>query len=171
MGTLVTEQVNVGVNVMTESVNFTVNSVFRGVLRIAHTRGLKPDYMIQKREVIENGLFIWLGEQKLVALHLEIFVGGVAIERFDMEFKYRADADRNIRKLDVSGLEEFCRRLPVLPAGVDYRVVVTTADGASDVPGWTPTGLMPLDITNECGLSDFGFGHIGTNLVYRGGRW
>jgi len=171
MGTLVTEQVNVGVNVMTESVNFTVNSTFQGMLRLAHARGLKPDHIIEKRERIENGLFTWLGEQSLLALHLEVFLGDVALERFDLEFKYRAEADRNIRKPDISKLEEFCKRLPRLPDGIDYRVVVTTTDEASDVPGWSPTDLFPLDVTNECGLSEFGFGNIGTNLVYRGGRW
>jgi len=173
MGTLVSEKVDIGVNVLEQSVTGTANWVFQLALKIASLRGLSPDHIVGKREIIEKGLFTWLAEQTLEGISIEIFDArrNDAFERFDFIFTYRAEADTTVRNPDVSRVEEFCRTLRKLPAGTTYRVVVSVGAGATVIEGWCVDEFLPLDVTNEQLLSDHGFGVIGTQVTYRGGAW
>ena len=173
MGTLVSEKVDIGVNVLERSVTATANWVFQLALRVAKLRGLSPDSLIGKRQIIEDGLFTWLAEQTLEGISIEILdsKGEDAFERFDFEFTYRAEADLAVRNPNIAKLEEFCRTLRELPSGVEYRMVVSTASGATKVEGWYPYEFRPLHVDTEQLLSDHGFGNVGTKLIYRGGAW
>jgi hypothetical protein len=170
MGTLVSQEVNVSVNVMERSVTASTNWVMQLVFRIINLRGLSPEHLISKREIIEKGVYVWLAEQKLEGISLEISApdGTEAIERFDFQFSYQANPDLSVRDPNIARLEEFCRKLETLPSDSRYVVVVHTASGATEISGWYPYSPLPLNATTEVHLSDHGYGHIGTNLVYRG---
>ena len=171
MGTLVSERVDVSVNVMERSVTATSNWVFQLLLRIASLRGLPADYLLDKRQIVETGLFAWLAEQTLEGFSVEIWNpdSDEAIERFDFEFNYRAEADTKVRNPNMAKLEEFCHTLRGLPSNAQYRILVSTAPGATQVEGWYPGEFKPLHVDHEEQLSDHGFGFVGTKLVYRGG--
>jgi hypothetical protein len=170
MGTLVSEKVEIAVNVMQRSVNATANWLFQMAFKIANLRRLSPDYLIQKREIIESGLFVWLAEQKLEGLSIEIFDPNRndAQERFDFHFEYHSSPDPTVREPNIARLEEFCRRLEALPPGMEYRVVVAVGPNASEVPGWYDYQFRPLLAARNEQLSDYGYGHIETHLIYRG---
>ncbi len=172
MDTLVSERVDITVNIREQSITATANWVFQLALRIVDRRGLRPDYLIAKRQIIENGLFAWLAEQTLEGLSIEIFAPDreEAIERFDFAFSYRAEADTTVRNPNMAQFDEFCRTLAQLPANAQYRILATTAPGACQVEGWYPGTFKPLRIERQETLSDHGFGLVGTTLVYRGGR-
>jgi len=167
---LVSEQVNIAVNVMQRSVNATANWLFQMALKVANLRGLSPEYLIKKREIIENGLFVWLAERTLEGISIEVFDSSRedAHERFDFYFTYHSSPDPNVREPNIARLEEFCRTLEALPPGMEYRVVVSIGPNASEVPGWYDYEFRPLVGAREERLSDHGFGHISTHLIYRG---
>jgi len=172
MAILVSDKVEIDVNVMQRSVIATANWLFQVALKVANLRGLPPDYLINKREIIEKGIFVWLAEKKLESISIEVSdpQRGEAIERFDFHFTYRSDPDSAVREPNITRLEKFCHTLEALPPGAEYKVVVGTGDSATEVPGWYPYEFRPLNVTRQEQLSDHGFGHIGTTLIYRGGR-
>jgi hypothetical protein len=173
MGTLVSQNVEVGVNVLGQSVTGTTNWVFQLLLKATNLRDLAPDHLLDRREIIEKGLFTWLAEQTLEVISLEIFEPGRedALERFDHVFSYLAEPDMTVRNPDIAEVEAFCSTLQRLPASAQYRIAVSVRDGATVVEGWREGALRPLSVTKEQRLSDHGYGVIGTQFVYRGGAW
>lgn len=173
MGALLKQKVDVSVNVMQKSVTFMVNTLFNLMFRITNARGLRPDYITANREIIENGFFIWLSEQTLESLHLEIISpdSSRALERWDVSFDYSAEPDPEVRKLPVEEIAAIRNRLRSLPRGTYYRIVVHTKPEASKVEGWHPTMMKPFAMAREEAFPEWGYGHIGGKLFYREGKW
>ena len=163
----------VEVNPIAASTTYTVNMVFRALLEIARGRGLSSAYLTDRHESIEEGLYIWLSECSLLKVFFEVSLphSDNALEVFELSFEYITDGDRELEKPNVERLRQFCRQLQALPPGAEYRTVVRTETWASDVPGWRPTHLKEIDVETEENLAGFGYGAIGTTLVYRGASW
>lgn len=163
----------VGVDLLTASVNFTVNMVFKGLLEIVRERGLSLYYLTNERECIEKGLFVWLSEESLQFLLLEVSrpESDKALEVFQFDFIYHTDPLQEVEKLNVEKLREFCRKLRTLPEGVSYQVKVNLESWASEVPGWGPCEFKELNEAEKAILDSWGYGDIGTSLVYLGSEW
>jgi len=122
---------------------------------------------------IERGIQTWLGEQKLLSAHYEIYDPETdkAYERCQIDLTYIIDAREEVVKPPIEELDALLRKLPKLPPGAKLRIVVTKAPGASEVEGWYPTTLRPFvggsteDIT--VGDNAHGFGHIWGRVVYK----
>ncbi|HXE74702.1 MAG TPA: hypothetical protein VNN18_03555 [Candidatus Xenobia bacterium] len=170
MATLVKEKVSVDVDILQRSVTYTVNTVFQTMFKVVGGRGLPSDYLIERRKVIEDGLFTWLTEQALFSLHVEVFKRGEnkCIERWDFEFVYRAEPDEKVGRPPLEELEQFMSKLKSLPAGAQYGLLANLKAGYTEVPGWSPRELMELEATDEQRLNAWGYGNIGTTLIYRG---
>ena len=76
MSTNVRQSTDVIVNVAERSVVYIANSLFQMFFRIAAERRLSPSYITEDREIIESGLFSWLGERSLQRAYLEVFLPG-----------------------------------------------------------------------------------------------
>ena len=163
----------VEVDLLTASTTYTVNMVFRALLEIARGRGLSSAYLTDRHESIEEGLYIWLSENSLLKVHLEVSLthSEKALERFELAFEYVTDAKMELEKPNVERLRDFCRQLQTLPPGAEYRMLVSLERWASEVPGWTPSYFKELDADTETSITSFGYGAIGTTLVYRGASW
>jgi hypothetical protein len=170
MNTTVRQSTNVTVNTIERSVTYTVNTVFQLVFRIANARGLKPDYVLRNREIIENGLFTWTSEQSLQEIFLEVYLPGdrEAIERWDFQIHYQASASNEVTPPALEQLAQFCSKLEKLPARAEYCVVVQTSPGATDVPGWHPTKLRELHDNASTKLEGWGYGNVRVGFTYRG---
>jgi hypothetical protein len=144
--------------------------------RIENGRGL-GGYMCQNLECIERGFKTWLGEQKLLSAHYEIYDPSTdkAYERCQIDLHYITDANEQVVKPPIEQLETLLKTLDRLPPGAQLRVVAMRAPGASIVEGWYPTELKPFfggsseDI--HVGDTDHGFGHIWGRICYRVGKW
>ncbi|MBM4017137.1 MAG: hypothetical protein FJ288_02225 [Planctomycetes bacterium] len=171
MASRVRQSTGTKVNVSQQSVTFTVNSIVRVAHRIAYARHLPPDYMIAHREDIDRGLGVWVAEQTLRRLILEVFVEGEdhALERYDFDFEFTARGGEEARDPPVSEIENFCKQLDRLPEGATYRVVVQTAPDATPVPNWFATTTRQLVEAASMTFEAWGLGAVGTCLTYRGG--
>jgi hypothetical protein len=174
----------VGVKTWARATNYVANEVFRVWFIILSQRGLANADLLQKREVLNNGIYTWLATHHLKKAILEIYQpsSSEAVERWDMEFTY---ADPNVE--DVSneeGVDEiwktyldemttFMARMNALPSGTIYRVVVDLEDEVDGMPpppvdGWGSTTLRNADhlqqqrfgenIISTGGLIDVGMG-------------
>ena len=173
MSTMTEQKVNVSVNLMEKSVTYMSNTLFQIKFKIAQGRGLSPDYLVQNREILENGFFAWLSEQTLLSVHFEVIApdGSKALERWDLSFDYRADPDETVEKPPVQQIEEACRKLRSLPPGTNYRILVETKPEASEVQGWHETEFLPFAEKSNQEFSNWGYGHIFGKLWYREGTW
>lgn len=170
MATLVKERVSIDVDILQRSVTYTVNTVFQMIFKAISGRKLPADYLIRNRKVIEDGLFTWLTEQTLTSLHIQVFKAGgeTCIERWDFEFDYRAEPEQEVVRPPAEDLEDFLRRLKSLPSGTEYNVLANLKQGSTEVPGWSPSDFMDLQTANENRFKVWGYGSIGTTLVYKG---
>jgi hypothetical protein len=167
-----TTKLKIGVNLLEKSTIYTSNCITQLGYRIENGRRL-PGYMQANQEWIERGIQTWLGEQKLLSAHYEIYDPATdkAYERCQIDLTYIFDAREEVVKPPIEELDALLRKLPKLPPGAKIRIVVTKAPGASDVKGWYKTELRPFvggsteDIT--VGDNAHGFGHIWGRVVYK----
>jgi len=169
MSVIARQATNVTVSTVERTATYVTNTVVQGLLRIVGGRHLDAGYLAQNREVIEQGLFVWVAEQTLQEVHLEVYIPGqdAAIERWDFTFTYTNVGGSSPTSPPVAQLGEVCARLRDLPPGVEYRVVVYTAPGATKVPGWEPTELRQLNQAAEQHLEGWGHGTAAVRLTYR----
>ena len=169
----VTTIARVQVDLVTASITYTINMVFKVLLEVARERGLSSTYLMDRYKSIEDALRIWMSENSLLKIFFEVSLphSDEAMEMFELTFEYVTDGDKEVEKPNVEKLREFCRQLQALPPGAEYRTVVRTEEWASDVPGWEPTQLKELDADTETSVTSFGYGAIGTTMVYRGSTW
>jgi hypothetical protein len=131
--------------------------------------------MARNHEIIERGFRTWLTEEKLQKVHFELYdpdsdhayeVGVVSLE-------YIADPREEVVKPPIDELEKLFQKLRKLPPGAKFRVVVTTAPGASEVEGWYPTTLRPLlgGVKEDIEVGSHGFGHVSGKTRYLIGNW
>ena len=173
MTTLVKNKVQVQANIFNQSKNLVVNSVMEMALEIAHKRNLDPFYLLSRRKIIEEGMYVWLHEKMLQEIMLEVSLSGSgsALERYDFIFEYHDTPDLDVHQAPTPELGRFCETLKSLPPGSSYRILARVAPGAKEVPGWRPTTLKDLKPTTEQRLGDVGYGHIAGQVFYRGGTW
>lgn len=171
MSTVAKQATEIAVNTVQKSVTYIANTMFQVFIRITSERHLGPGYITQNREIIENGLFVWLAEQTLEWACLEVFCPGIdqALERWDFQFSYVHTVQTELDRPPINGMTELCQKLRSLPTHAKYRIVVTTARGATEVPGWSPTKLRDLDESESQELEAWGYGNVSVKLTYKGG--
>lgn len=167
------KSIGVDVNLMEKSVTFMANAVIQTLFRVAHKRGLDPDYLQSNLPAIEAGLVTWLAEEKLLSLLLQVYLPGRddALEDWETAFEYYADPFLEVQKPPIEQIEEACQQLAGLPAGAGYRVYARLAPDATEVAGWVPGTPLTIDADVEQEFDGTGFGHIGGKIRYRGGHW
>jgi hypothetical protein len=131
--------------------------------------------MMKHHQSLEEAFRTWIAEQTLQTMHYEIYdpSSDTAYEVGVVSLDYFADPNEEVVKPPVSELEQLLARLNTLPAGAQFRCVVTTAPGATKIPGWTSTRLKDLmgGTKEDVSVGSFGFGHAQGSLVYRIGNW
>jgi hypothetical protein len=108
-------------------------------------------------------------------VYYEIYdpVSDKAYETAEINFDYYADPNEEVVKPPVEELEALFSRLSALPAGAQFRCVVTTAPNATKIPGWTSTRLKDLigGTKEDVAIGSFGYGHAQGSVQYRIGNW
>lgn len=170
MGVLTIESVEV--NLITTSATAVTNMIFRVLLDIARERGLSSNYLADRREVIEKGLFTWLSEEAMKFLRFEVSFpdSNKALEVFELNFEYIANGNRELQKPDIQRLHEFCAALDALPQGAQYVIKVQNESWASQVEGWVPSTFKEVD-GGRRELTEFVYGSIAASVSYRRGNW
>ena len=167
-----TTKLHIDVDLFQKSTIYTCNGFIQIGYRVENGRGLLG-YMQTNQEWIERGLQTWLGEQKLLSAHYEIYDPATdkAYERCQIDVRYINDAIEKAEKPPIEELDRLLKKLPKLAPGAKLRIVVFKAPGASEVEGWYPTTLKPFvggateDFT--VGDTEHGFGHIWSRIVYK----
>lgn len=179
----------VGVKTWAKATNYVATEIFRVWFIIIQQRGLANTDLLQKKEILNNGLFTWLTTRYLKRAILEIYEpsSSEAVERWDMEFAYadpRAedlnseDSVDEVWKTYLDEMTAFMVRMNALPPGTEYRVVVDLEDEIDGNPppavaGWSSTTLRNTD---NLQLQNFGEqiiragGLIDVSMGVRG-RW
>jgi hypothetical protein len=122
--------------------------------------------MTANQHWIEAGVRTWLTEQTLRKVRFEMYSpqSDQAYEYCDVEISYLDDPREEVVKPPIEELEALFTRLEKLPPQAKFRVVVTTAPGASHVDGWAPTTLRELaggvKEVHEVGTEGHGYGPI-----------
>ncbi len=172
-----TTTITVGVNILTQAITYQCNTLLQMGYLIEHGRVQGGHHMVDYQEVFERGLMAWLTEQKLERVHFELYSpqSNTAYERCEVEISYLADPREEVVKPPIAQLEELFTRLEKLPADAQFRLVVSTAPGASAVPGWAPTTLRDFSggvkETHAVGGEGHGYGPISGRTSYIVANW
>ena len=138
----------VSVNTYTHSVTHVTDQMLRSLKYIIRESGLDPAKFAGSWETTEQGIYHWLLSKHLQRVILE--VSNPANNRlvgrwdFDIDYSYGADDD-GFMWLDTDALKHSIYKQGLWPSTCDYRVVVTTKDGAPSVSGWSNTTLRSTD--------------------------
>lgn len=172
-----TTSVRAVVDLLTKSITYATNSIMRIAFRVEHSRIPGGNFMVHYEELIAKGLRIWLREQHLLAIHLELYSPDAdeAYERCTIDVVYREEPTEEVTKPPIEQLEELMSTLEKLPEDAQFRLLVALAPGYTEVPGWgDPTGLKDLKggLKKEHQVgSEHGFGHISGATRYFESNW
>jgi hypothetical protein len=170
--------VQVIVDLLEKTVNYTVNILFQLAYRIEGGRGLSgAGYMSRLHEVIERGFRAWISEQKLLFVRFQLYdpTSNKAYEIAQVNLTYTADPTEKAVKPPIEQLEAVMKELNKLPPDAKFSVIVQNAPGASEVPGWQPSEFKELmgGVAEEIEVGDeeHGFGHVAGRVVYTISNW
>ena len=111
MGT--TTSLKVNVDLLTQATVFASNSILQVAFRVEACRLSGGSYMIENAEEIERAIKVWLREQTLERVTLELYSpeSNTCFERCVMELSYLADPKTEATKAPVAELEGLIRAL------------------------------------------------------------
>ena len=170
--------VSVIVDLFEKTITYTVNVLFQLGYRIEGGRGLSGGgYMFRFHTVLERGFTTWLSEGTLLFIRFELYdpKSGQAYEVVQVNLTYLEDPIERVVKVPIEQLESLMKKLSKLPSDAKFNVIVKTAPGASEVPGWSRSAFKELmgGISEEIevGDEDHGFGHVKGKVVYTISNW
>ncbi len=175
MGT--TTSLKIGVDLLTQSTVFASNSIVQVAFRVEAGRTQGGHYMMNSADEIEKALKIWLREQTLRRVTLELYspASDTCYEKCVMELSYVADPKTEATKPPVAELEALFATLEKLPSDAKFRFLVECAPGATEVPGWVPSEYKPLagglKADHKVGTGGHGYGHISSEMIYYESNW
>jgi hypothetical protein len=109
---------------------------------ILATLGLGDSYLARYWATIENGLTIWIEEESLEDVRLEIGSPSNPEAVFEVPIGYRTTGEGNREFVTSQArLARAMAKFTSAPAGADYRVVVTHRCQHTPVSGWSSTTL------------------------------
>lgn len=173
MAVRVRDKVEVDVNIFTRTVTAVTNLVMEMLLEVLYDRKLDPRGFLELRKALEDAMSVWFTERTLRGIMLEVFLPGEtkALEHWEFGFEYRDDPEAKLYRTPAEEFRRFSDTLKSLPSGVQYRIMARVADGAKQIPGWSPTTPRDITPTVEKTFGKFGYGHIFGKVFYKGGAW
>ena len=132
---------NVKVQAHIHSTVYVANELIRIAQAVIDARSLPTDYMHQHGTLFTESFRYWLAGRHLERMTIEVYdpTSDQLIERFDLALDYGRSADDEYFETLIDKVEASLAGLGVLPPGCRYRVIVSLADGAPDLPGWQST--------------------------------
>jgi hypothetical protein len=118
-----------------------------------------------------------VAEQTLLFVRFELYdpKSNKAYEVVQVDLTYLADPIEKVVRPPIEQLEGLMRSLKKLPSDAKFNVIVKTAPGASDVPGWSRAAFKELigGVSEEIEVGDeeHGFGHVTGKVVYTISNW
>ena len=169
MTTRVRQVTELAVKVTATSTVYIATTLMGACLRIVVARKLTTEYLNQNRETIERGLLVWLAEGSLTRIHLEVYRpgGAEAVERWRFCVLHDDAVDSVPTAPPAQQLADLCAVLRALPADAQYRVVVERSEGATTVPGWAPTKLLPMTQPEHAHIGAWGYEDARVALTYQ----
>jgi Bacterial HORMA domain 2 len=130
------------------------NEINRVFLQAIGDFGLDPSDFVENQQIIENGLRTWLTSRHLEVAYLEVYDGvtGRVQTRIDLQIAFRSGGDERY-ETGIDTVKRAVAEAGRFP-GCRYRVVVTTADGAPPVKGWSDTTLGSVDHLSNYDLGE-----------------
>ena len=134
------------IHVTARSIVYLTNEISRVFLEAITGFGLDPGAYAESMPVIENGLRTWVTLRQLEAAYLEVYEqrSGQVRTRIDLTVEFRQSGDDTRYETDIESVRRAVTQAGSYP-GCAYRVVVTTAQGATPVAGWSDTTLGSVD--------------------------
>jgi hypothetical protein len=138
------------IHVTARSYVYLTNEISRVFLEAITGFGLDPGAYTDIMPVIERGLRTWVTMHQLEAAYLEVYdqQSGQVRTRIDLTVEFRESGDDSRYETDIESVRRAVTQAGSYP-GCAYRVVVTTAQGAAQVAGWSDTTLGSVDHLNR----------------------
>jgi hypothetical protein len=143
-------RVRSSIHVTARSYVYLANEISRVFLEAITGFGLDPNAYAEDMPVIERGLRTWVTLRQLEAAYLEVYdkQSGQVRTRIDLEVAFRESGDDSRFETDIETVRRAVVQAGSFP-GCAYRVVVTTADGAAQVSGWSSTTMGSVEHLNR----------------------
>src|SRR5579872_5665996 len=123
----------------TKSITYVTTEILRSFQSLVVGLGLSPDYlMVRHYEALNQGISIWLSEETLESVHLEIWDSSHPenlIARVDLSFFYYHEEPEDSFYSDMDSIKNITKKISGVKSNHEYRVMVETKDGAASVPG------------------------------------
>jgi hypothetical protein len=140
-----------------ETAVFLTDVITGAFSAIIATLGLSSSYLDASWDVIERGLTAWIAEGSLETVHLEFGPSDRPLARFEIPLDYSYSGEGNAEFVtNRARLARLMAKIEYLPAGTNYRVVVSYNGPHSSVTGWSHTTLSSGE-----GMSSYSLGGLG----------
>jgi hypothetical protein len=136
----------VAVNTYTHSVTYVTDKLLSSIKNIIRMSGLSPEKLTGEWGVLERGLKVWLANEQLEQVILEVYMMGTTrlVGRWDFEVYYGFHGDGAFW-MDPDILKYHIQKHGLWPSQCDYAITVTTKSGSTQVSGWGPATLLSTE--------------------------
>lgn len=159
----------VAVNTFTHSVTYVSDQMLRSLKRIIMWSGLDPNKLISGWDSTDRALRTWLEGYYLKRVVLEIYdpKNGELVTRWDAVINYSYGTGDGEMWVDTDAIRHAIKKAGAIPSECDYCILLETASGAPDVPGWGSTTYRSTDgfVRHSVGTT-IGTHAIGTDFGY-----
>ena len=134
------------VNTYAYTVTHVTNKLLLSLKEIIRETGLDVAKMTKQWSVLELGVSTWINSKHLETVTLEIFDSKKddLVGRWDIEIVYGYVGDGSLW-VDTDAIKYSIRKAGLVPAGCDYRIVVSRKPNAPAVDGWSNCTLRSTD--------------------------
>lgn len=134
------------VNTYTHSVTYVTDKLLTSIKNIVRLSGLNPGKLSGQWGTLERGISVWLNDQDLDQIHLEVYHSktGNLVGRWDFEIFYGYTGDGSFYQ-DPDAIRYHITKQGLFPSDCDYQVIVTNKPGYISVAGWSTGNLLSTD--------------------------
>jgi Bacterial HORMA domain 2 len=144
------------VHTRTQTATHLSDAILGSFSSILARLGLSDSYLSRNWGTIESGLMTWIEEGSLDEVRLEIGSPSNPDAVFEVPIEYRYSGEGDIEFVTSQArLARAMAKLGAVPAGAEYRVVVTYRCQHANVSGWSETTAA-----DTSGLSAYRFGSL-----------
>jgi len=162
--------VAVNIYTHTNNVTYVTDQLLLSLKNIIIWIGLDPNKFIDKWRSTDLAVNTWLASRDLLGAVLEIYDSktDALVCRWDFTIDYSyGSKDDGSMWIDTDAIRFAILKCGILPSSCNYRIVLETKPGRSNVPGWGPTAYRSTEgLVRQCVGTTIGTHTIGARAGY-----
>lgn len=138
----------VAVNTYTHTATYIASKMMLTLKEIVRESGLDPGFLSNSWKPLEEGVAVWIRSRHLQGIMLEVYrLNNEELSaRWDLEVSYAtSNGTDGSFYTDTELIRKSIAKVGLKPANCGYRFLVSTADGAPVLAGWTTRALLSTD--------------------------